>query len=189
MRVLFIGSPRALNKFGAEYRSVYDAVKKLGHTHLSDDMISETPEEFYSEEYEVVQKQYQALVDNLRQADVVVAETSYNSLAVGYIIEKALGMGKPVVVLHLPDYEPHFFSGIVDDRLQVLDYTADTALKTLKLAFDYAGEQQDVRFNFFVSPKHQNFLDWVSKTKKIPRAVFLRRLIEEDMEENEEYTR
>ena len=61
--------------------------------------------------------------------------------------------------------------------------------EALKLALDYASDQMDTRFNFFISPKHGNYLDWISKNKKVPRAVYLRRLIEKDMDENKEYSR
>jgi hypothetical protein len=57
------------------------------------------------------------------------------------------------------------------------------------VVFDYLSDTQDVRFNFFISPQIGNYLDWVSKNKRIPRAVYLRRLIEEDMKNNKEYER
>ena len=54
-------------------------------------------------------------------------------------------------------------------------------------ALDYVSSAQDVRFNFFISPTIGLYLDWISKNKRIPRAVYLRKLIEEEMRENKEY--
>jgi hypothetical protein len=50
-------------------------------------------------------------------------------------------------------------------------------------------ENIDTRFNFFISPKIGNFLDWIAKKKKLPRAVYLRKLIEDDMDKNKEYSK
>ena len=73
------------------------------------------------------------------------------------------------------------------DKLQVASYNDNNLDEVLTLSIDYASEQVDTRFNFFVSPLIVNYLDWVSKKKRIPRAVYLRRLIEQEMKANPEY--
>jgi len=57
----------------------------------------------------------------------------------------------------------------------------------LKMACGEAKEQMDTRFNFFISPLHQTYLDWIAKHRKIPRSVYLRDLIERDMAQNKEF--
>lgn len=50
-----------------------------------------------------------------------------------------------------------------------------------KVLSDYLIEknvEQDLRFNFFLSPKLSNYLDWVAKNKKVSRSVYLRHLID-----------
>jgi hypothetical protein len=59
--------------------------------------------------------------------------------------------------------------------------------KEIPMLLDFASDQQDTRFNFFISPKHQNYLDWIAKYKKVPRSVYLRELIETDMANNSEF--
>ena len=73
------------------------------------------------------------------------------------------------------------------DLLLLAPYNDGNLETVLADALDYASSHQDVRFNFFISPAIGNYLDWISKEKKIPRSVYLRNLIEKDMEENEEY--
>lgn len=59
----------------------------------------------------------------------------------------------------------------------------------LKEAMSKAENKVDVRFNFFVTPRILLYLDWLAKNKKLPRSVYLRNLIESDMEKNKEYQR
>jgi len=51
----------------------------------------------------------------------------------------------------------------------------------------YANKQQDSRFNFFINPKLLAYLDWIARSKRLPRAVFLRKLIEDRMKQDVEY--
>jgi len=69
----------------------------------------------------------------------------------------------------------------------ILTYALDAGKPVVANALDYVSSAQDVRFNFFISPEIGRFLDWVSKKRRLPRAVYLRKLIEEDMRNNKEY--
>lgn len=187
MKIFFTGSPRALKLFRKEHEALYKSFETLGHKHLSKLVVDADPEDFYLSDHERIVNHYNETIDNLKKADIVVAEISTHSMSMGYLVEKALGLGKPTIVFHLPEYPPFFFSGIDDDKLQIVEYTTETAIDVVKDAVDYAMSQQDVRFNFFISPAIGNYLDWISKVKKIPRSVYLRNLIEKDMEDNDEY--
>lgn len=119
---------------------------------------------------------------------MVVGEVSYPSVSVGYLISMALDLGKPTILLYKGKSEPNLLSSLVSDKLQVLNYNSKAELeKELSSSIDYASQQADVRFNFFISPQIGLYLDWISKNKRVPRAVYLRRLIEEDMRSNTEY--
>jgi len=75
-----------------------------------------------------------------------------------------------------------------NERLIAIKYDVKSDLKKLLgEAIEYAAEKQDVRFNFFVSPEIQQYLDWVAKYKRTPRAVYLRELLERDMKENKDW--
>ncbi len=189
MKVFFTGSPRALKdtQMRAEHEAIYKAIEKIGATHLSRLVINADPDVFYRANQDDVLKHYNNTIECVKKADVVVAETSMQSMSMGYLVEKALSMNKPVVVVHRVGAPPFFFSGIEDDRLQILEYSVGTAESVIQKAFEYAINQQEVRFNFFISPAIGRYLDWISKVKKIPRSVYLRALIERDMRENTEF--
>lgn len=187
MKVFFLATPRGLGEMKSEYTTVYDSIKKLGYDHVSDFIVGVEPEAFYKGDEADRVKHYKQMVEDVKSADVVVFETSMHSLAVGHMVNLALGLGKPVVALYIKGKMPYFLSGVVDDKLQLVEYSAENIQEAMGDALEYAVGQMDTRFNFFVSPSIVSYLDWVSKNKRIPRAVYLRRLIENDMKENKEY--
>ncbi len=186
MKIFFTGSPRALKTHKESHIKIYKAIEKKGK-HLSDLVINANPDSFYKAEYENVVKHYHDTIINLKKADIIVAEVSMHSMSMGFLVNKALELSKPVIALYTSGHEPFFLSGIDDTLLQIIEYNDSDVEEKITDALDYASAQQDTRFNFFVSPKHINFLDWVAQNKKIPRSVFLRRLIEREMANDEQY--
>lgn len=189
MKVFFLSTPRGMDKLGDNYQKIYDSITKLGYENVSNFIVGVEPDAFYKGVEVDRVKHYKQMVDDVKKADVVVFETSTHSLAVGHMVNLALSMGKPVVALYVKDNMPYFLSGLVDEKLQLLEYKKENIQELLDEALSYATGQADTRFNFFVSPSIVNYLDWVSKQKRIPRAVYLRKMIEEDMRDNEEYNK
>lgn len=186
MKVHFIGDLGGNKK---DYQSIIDIIKKHGNELVTDHSLSRSLKELEAETPEDAELYAKKMSQWLKKADVVVVETTIPLLGSGYEIAVALQLGKPVVVLYRPDGKntPHVLKGLESDKLQVIGYNDKNLEEALNLALDYATEQMDTRFNFFVSPSIVNFLDWISKKKRLPRAVYLRKLIEEDMRGNKEY--
>jgi len=136
-------------------------------------------------------ERHRKMMDQMKKADAVFAELSYTSSSAGYTVAQAVNWGKPVVVFYSGDAEPHLLRTLeaMNDKLIVVRYShIDQLDKEVPLMIDFVTESQDTRFNFFVSPNIAYYLDWISKHRRVPRSVYLRRLIDEDMEANEEYT-
>jgi hypothetical protein len=124
----------------------------------------------------------------IANCDVVVCEASFPStISIGHEVSVALDKGKPIIALYQPKKEPGVLEGINSERFMLLEYTQKDLKEVLDYGMEGAVEQIDVRFNFFISPKISKYLDKVSKETKTPRAVYLRNLIEEDMDSNDEY--
>lgn len=132
-------------------------------------------------------KLYEQVQHWIGQADLVIAEVSSQSIRVGHEAALALAKNKPVILLHQPNKKPDYFKEMEAERLQLIEYSFENLEEKLKQAITQAYEQQDTRFNFFISPSHQAYLDWIALNRRIPRSVFLRRLIEQHMVQNEEY--
>ena len=171
------------------YKTIVDVIESHGHTLVTDHYlhrkISEIKQESVAES-----ELYARRVQNwLKQADVVIFEATLSDVNVGFELALAMNMSKPVIVMHhkTDGNEPFSLKGIHSDRLQLLPYDEKILDEMLVIALEYAQETSDVRFNFFITPTISTYLDWVAKEKKIPRSVFLRRLIEREMEESDEY--
>ena len=188
MKVYFTASPRAFKDFGDNIKKIYQLIQKLGYEQVSDFIIKVDPIQHYKCTHEEMVKHYQETIESIKKADIVVVDASVASMAMGYIINKAKDYSKSVVIMHIKNREPLFFSAIVDEKIQIIEYTAETIERVLKDALEYAAEKIDTRFNFFISPGIGNYLDWISKKKKLPRAVYLRKMIEQDMDKNKEYS-
>jgi hypothetical protein len=187
MKVHFIG---AVDGNKEDYSLIVEIIKELGCDLITNHSLKRDISDIESETGEESEGYAKKMVGWIKEADVVVVEATKAVLGAGFELATALNLSKPVIALYRPEVgdPPHVLRGVDSERLQVISYTTDTLRDTLKQALDYATETQDTRFNFFISPKHQNYLDWISQNRKIPRSVFLRRLIEKHMEENEEYS-
>ncbi len=186
MKVHFIGD---LTGSKRDYKMIVSIVEKQGHELVTDHSIIRTLKDVETETPEDAELYAKKMNQWLKQADAVVVETTVPLLGSGYEIAIALQLSKPVIVLYRPSgtNAPHVLKGIDSDKLQVIGYNDKNMEEALTLALDYATEQADTRFNFFVSPSIVNYLDWVSKQKRITMALYLRELIEAEMRANKDY--
>ncbi len=172
-----------------DYKKIADVIEKIGHDLLTRHAIERNPDKIVTESAAEAELYSKKLFNWIKKADVIVFEVSQPDVSIGFEVASALNMSKPVIILTRKDSAglPHALKGLHSDRLQLLTYDDSTLEEMLTLALEYAQETSDVRFNFFITPTISTYLDWVAKEKKIPRSVYLRRLIEREMEENEEY--
>lgn len=189
MKVTFVASHSQAKDLGEFYDRIQKVLKERGYTVYSGTLFDKkdrTAE--YTEDQKKREEWYKESISKVRESDVVVVETSYPSTAnVGHELTYALDLGKPVIALYKSGRDPFFLRGRVDDKLTILPYTTYDLEQVLSNAFDYALATQDVRFNFFISPQIGRYLDWVAQKKRVPRAVFLRKLIENEMQTDKDY--
>lgn len=188
MKVYFTASARGLATYRQNYQAIFNSVQDLGHINLDDLVLKLTPDEFLTENHAEQVKLYEKTLKFIKEADIVLLEISDHSIAMGFVMQKAIELGKPVVALYTAGHYPYFVGGIENDKFQLIEYEPDKVKSVLRSAFEYAQEKVDTRFNFFISPRHIHYMDWIAKNKRIPRSVYLRDLIERDMLKNDEYT-
>ena len=185
MKVYFSSSLRAKKLYQKNFEKIYQIIRDLGHKHTSSFLIKADPDVFYKRKGGEFAKFYKKLVSKIKKADVCVFEVSLHSLGIGYCVDLALQLGKPTVLLYLKGNKPVFFAGIESDRVQLYEYEMDDLRGVLQDALEVAKSLIDIRFTFFVTSKINNFLTWIAKDKKIPRAVYLRQLLAQEMKKED----
>ncbi len=189
MKVFFTVTYQGEDKFGEFYKKIYEEIENLGYEHVDKEAVETTYEEYVGKmsrgrEFQV--ENYHSKMDHIQQADICVIETSAHSLGLGFMVQRALEMAKPTIVLYYKDNTPYFLSGVEDEKLIVRSYDEDNYKKVLRDAFNIAREKRDKRFNFFLSPKLLNYIEEASKERGITKSKLLRDMIVNHMRENKE---
>lgn len=180
MKIYFTASIKGRKKYFGNYKKIIETLQDLDHK-VIENVCKHSSDDVYGLSDKEKIKFYKGVLNWINKADLVIAEVSYPSLRVGYELSLALEKGKPVIVLYINENASYFLKGVDSEKFLYFKYDIAGLKKIIQNAIGFAKDQMDVRFNFFISPKIGAYLDWVSKTKKTPRAVYLRRLIEEDM--------
>lgn len=188
MKIYFTASIAQKSQFGENYEKIIETLLNLGHHVQYEHITGKKIIDIAAQSEEELNKYYKQVVKWITDADVMVAEASFPStLNIGHEISLSLDKSKPVIVFFKKGYDSFFLRGLNSDKLFLLEYTEDNLKEVVRTGIDFAKDQADTRFNFFISPSLAHYLDWISQKKKIPRSVYLRQLIEQDREKNTEY--
>lgn len=188
MKVFFSTSPKSKKNYRNEINRIFEFFEKQKEISLVDELIKNVEEEeFYAWPEEKKRSYYKNTIANIKKSDVCIFETSYPSLGVGHLISQAIQFGKPVLALYTEGKKPFMLESAENDKVALIEYNYNNLNSELSHGIEFAKDASDVRFNFFISPSIGNYLDWVANTKKIPRSVFLRSLIEKAIEEDSDY--
>lgn len=186
MKVFFTATYEGEKEFGEFYKLVYEELEHLGYTHLDNEAISITYDEYIdrmAKNRDARVKNYQKKMKHIQDADICVIESSAHSLGNGFIVQKALESSKPTIVLYYKNNTPFFLSGVEDEKLIVASYDEKNYVQVLRKALDHAREKRDKRFNFFLSPKLLQYIDDTSKERGVTKSKLLRDMIVKHMRE------
>jgi hypothetical protein len=170
------------------YQLIIEALKSMGHSVLSDHLgTNKTKDDIEKQSPKESFEVQRLMTKRKNQADIVVIEASTPSFGIGQEIGYSIRNNKQVIILYLPTCKPHILKDEGTELLFMHEYTPTTVKEVIMKAIDEAGQQVDVRFNFYISPEIGRYLDWVSQHKKLPRAVFLRSLLEKSMKTEKDF--
>ena len=94
MNIYFAGSIRGGRQLSGRYREMIEMLSHFGHVHtghVGDDAAIMLDEELSDREI------HERDLRRIRESDLLVAEVSVPSLGVGYVIARAIALGKPVL--------------------------------------------------------------------------------------------
>ncbi len=127
-------------------------------------------------------KFHDQLEDWINNADFLVAETSFPSISVGYEISMALDRGKPVLILYSEGDAPALFAYHQNEKIVSEMYTDESLPIIISDFLHFVRGEADTRFTFFISSKQASYLAKMGKKNRVPKSVYLRSLIDKDME-------
>lgn len=127
---------------------------------------------------------YTQNLEAVAQADVVIAETSYENFAVGYQVALAVQQKKPVLIIRRSTADKNaFVTGVEDGWVQHKEYTDETVISIIeKFLEENDINTKDMRFNFFIDRKIHNYLRWASFKTGKTKAEVVRELLKRDIE-------
>jgi nucleoside 2-deoxyribosyltransferase len=186
MKAYFTASISGKSAFEKSYNAIVESLKKCGYE-VYDHILKTNSNQIELQTDKERIAYYKKMVEMISKCDLCVAEVSTSSLSVGHEITIAVEKGKPVIAFHDKKITPNLIKGINSEKFQTVAYDKDNLDEAVRSALDKARSNMDIRFNFFISPKINEYLDWISRVKRVPRAVYLRELVEKEIEKNKEY--
>lgn len=185
MKVHFTTSRKSLQDDLVSLKLIHKAIR-LTNSLVARDWLDEAQNAYessgiVSEDWATIVKESIAAI---AQADVIIAETSHDSFAVGYQIAIAIQQKKPILLLRRKDADRDaFVTGVEDGWVRHGAYDKDNLNQIIA---DFINENEvqskDMRFNFFIDRQIYNYLRWASFKTGKTKAEILRELVLHDIE-------
>ncbi|MCL5675901.1 MAG: hypothetical protein M1120_02110 [Patescibacteria group bacterium] len=163
------------------YLEVIKNIKDLGHKVLSDHIIQTTEDQIKLETKAERVAFLKKLAVWINSSNCVVVEASFPSISVGYEISLARSYNKPVLILYSEGNPPSLFAQSQDENIICEKYNKSTLKAILFEFLTYAQSSNDRRFTFYLTPSMANFLETQARRYRVPKSVYLRRLIEREI--------
>lgn len=185
MKIFFNASIAGKEKFGKDYERIIRALQELGHkvihTHV-------TQGECITNDLKIRKKhqEYVSAIKNLvNKADVMIVESSYPSISVGYLLNTALHQHKPTLILY--QHNPHrLLVGDTNRYLKLRKYSQNDYPKLVATIHNFLESTRKkslkFRFNLMFDETSDNILTSRSKAYHISKADYIRKLIEKNLE-------
>lgn len=164
-------------------RKIIGEVKKIGHKVLNEDNFDDqTPYDFYKWTADERLQYLNKVFELLKQSDIAILDCTMHSLTIGQMIQEAIKLNKPLLLLNrFGSYLP-ILDGISKDNNNVLkvDYELENINHVLKDGLLYLSNQAPFRFTMLLEPDIKRHLDNIS-AKGITRSQYIRKLILDDI--------
>ncbi|MBU1327412.1 nucleoside 2-deoxyribosyltransferase [Patescibacteria group bacterium] len=182
MKVYFTASIVGKKYYLSQYLNIVEVFKSRKHSIIADHILQATEEQINLGTKKERLDFHKKLEGWINSCDCMVVEASFPSISVGYEISMALHRGKPVLILYSTGDPPSLFAFHEDEQLITQRYTMDSLREIIDDFINFVKGAHDSRFTFYITSRISAYLDRVSMKKKIPKSVYLRTLIEKDMD-------
>lgn len=184
MKIGLLTSHRWKQQNKSLFQEMVEYLQSKGHQILTSDIkLEELIPMRYVEREAIFSEFYHKLLD----CDVVFAECTLQSTQVGFGLAYLRARGKPIIVLSLREVNEMQTQGEVysnEENLAVYEYSKGDMKSVINEALNSMESHIDKRFTIIFPADLMNQLEDVARKKKLPKSVFIRQLIEEDLAKN-----
>lgn len=181
MKVYFTASITGKQYYLANYQKIVQLIEQRGNEVIAEHILDHSESQIRLETKEERLLFQSKLGKWICGCDCMVVEATFPSISVGYEISLALQQGKPVLILYCEGDPPALLSNTNDEKLVCEPYTHERLQEIIDGFLDYVKGKVDSRFTFYVTAAQMTHLLKKSKEKRIPKAAYLRELIDRDM--------
>jgi hypothetical protein len=182
VKIAFLAPIYATVPYRGNYSSIIDYLAKQGHS--VNHLLSITQQALASYNQENKDKLILNFHKNIRQCDLAIAECSIPSINVGYEISLAIHHEKEVIILKSIEPETAVTSSNLlcpDKNAYIYEYNKTNLISTLKEALQFIAPKKHKKFNLLFTPAMTDRLNYISRKKNLPKSVYIRQLIEENL--------
>ena len=172
-----VGKKHLLSK----YHAILSILNKRGIKPIADHIINVEEADIHLQTKEKRLHFHKQLEEWINSCDFMIAETSFPSISVGYEISMALDRNKPILLLYSTGDPPSLFADHESQKIICEKYTIAMLESIITDFVNYVKNEKDARFTFYLSSKQAKHLEKQGKKKQIPKSVYLRHLIDEDI--------
>ncbi len=185
MNIGLLTSHRWKKQYETMYNEMVEYLTSKGHHVVtSNQTLDELIPMSYVEREAVFTDFYHKLLD----CDLILAECTLQSTQVGFGLAFLRSRGKPIIILSMKAVNEMQTKGEVysnEENLAVYEYAKDDMKSTVNEALSSMESHLDKRFTIIFPANLMNKLEDVSRKQKLPKAVYIRQLIEEDLKNEE----
>jgi nucleoside 2-deoxyribosyltransferase len=189
MIIHFIATITSLEENIESFRLIAETLKSQGHT-LARDWMDEAHRNIQDGK-SISEDKWQAFIEEdfsaIAKADVVIADITFDSTAIGYQVATAVQQKKPTLLILRDDTRtPSFTWNIPSEFLSKVDYNQSNVVeKITPFLSDNDISTKDMRFNFFIDRPIYNYLRWAALKTGKTKAEILRELVQREIKEKD----
>ncbi len=180
MKVYFTASIVGKRHYLTEYKRIVAELEKRGCEVLAQHILDHTESQIRMETKDERKAFHRQLERWICGSDCMVVEASFPSISVGYEISLGLQRNKPVLVLYSEGDPPSLLSRHDEEKLVCERYSTDKLPEIIAGFLGYVTGGADLRFTFYLTAIQMAHLEQKARAKRVPKAVYLRGLIDED---------
>lgn len=189
MIVHFIATITSLEENIESFRLISKTLKEKGHV-LARDWMEEAHENIQAG-VSIGEEKWQSFIEEdfgaIAKSDVIIADITFDSTAIGYQVAMAVQQKKPTLLILRDDKNvPQFTWNIPSGFLSKISYNKDDIVEKITPFLENNDiSTKDMRFNFFIDRPIYNYLRWAALKTGKTKAEVLRELVQREIKEKD----